>query len=138
MVSREPGRKGVIIFSDGDDRHSLTTRDAAMARVQASEAMLYAVGFGAGTTVSRLRNSLENYARSTGGRAFFPVRTRELDRVFGTIVSELSHQYVLSYTSTNHAQDGSWRNIKVQVRKGRYELRARRGYRAFGPPQAGR
>ncbi|HSC26944.1 MAG TPA: VWA domain-containing protein [Vicinamibacterales bacterium] len=138
MVSREQGRKGVIIFSDGDDRHSLTGRDAAMARVQASEAMLYAVGFGAGATVPRLRSGLEEYARSTGGLAFFPQRTQELDGIFGTIISELSHQYVLSYTSTNLAHDGSWRNIDVKVRKGSYDIRARRGYLAPGPVLAGR
>ena len=76
MVSREWGRKGVVIFSDGDDRHSLTPREIAMARVQASDAMLYTVGFGGGATVPALRGSLETYARSTGGRPFFP-KTRE-------------------------------------------------------------
>ena len=39
LVSREWGRKGVVIFSDGDDRHSLTRRDSATARVQASDAL---------------------------------------------------------------------------------------------------
>jgi VWFA-related protein len=138
LVSREWGRKGVVIFSDGDDRHSLTRRDAATARVQASDAMLYTVGFGAGATVPRLRDSLETYAKSTGGRAFFPRKATELDRVFEDIVTELANQYVLSYSSTNHKQDGSWRNIKVRVRKGKYDVRARRGYLAAGPQRAGR
>ncbi len=136
LVSREWGRKGVVLFSDGDDRNSLTHRDTAMARVQASDAMLYTVGFGSGATVPRLRGSLEDYARSTGGRAFFPRQASELDAVFDQIVSELANQYVLSYSSTNEKQDGQWRDIKVQVRTGRYDVRARRGYRATGPQQA--
>jgi Ca-activated chloride channel homolog len=138
MVSREFGRKGVVLFSDGDDRNSLTTRDAALARVQASDAMLYTIGFGAGAVVPRLRTSLEEYARATGGRAFFPREVADLDSVFDQIVAELSNQYVLSYSSTNDAADGTWRDIRVRVRSGNYDVRARRGYRAQGSQQAGR
>lgn len=138
LVSREWGRKGVVIFSDGDDRHSLTRRDAAMARVQASDAMLYTIGFGGGATVPQLRTSLETYARATGGRPFFPSDVGELDDVFDQIVAELANQYVLSYSSTNRKEDGAWRNIKVQVRKGNYDIRARRGYRASGRQQSER
>jgi VWFA-related protein len=137
LVSREWGRKGVVIFSDGDDRNSLTRRETAMGRVQASDAMLYTVGYGAGATVPQLRKSLETYARSTGGRPFFPVRVQELDTIFDDIVAELANQYVLSYSSTNMKRDGKWRDIKVQVRKRNYDVRARRGYRAIGPQQAG-
>lgn len=137
LVSREWGRKGVVIFSDGDDRNSLTRRETAMARVQASDAMLYTIGFGGGATVPGLRSSLESYARSTGGRPFFPRNAKDLDGVFDDIVTELANQYVLSYSPTNLKQDNSWRNIKVQVRKGKYNIRARRGYRAISQ-RAGR
>jgi VWFA-related protein len=136
LVSREWGRKGVVIFSDGDDRNSLTTRESAMARVQASDAMLYTIGFGGGATMPLLKSSLENYARSTGGRPFFPRQTGDLDGVFDEIVSELANQYVLSYSSTNLKQDSTWRNIKVQVRRGNYDIRARRGYRSQLPQRA--
>ena len=137
LVSKEWGRKGVVIFSDGDDRNSLTRREAAMARVQASDAMLYTIGFGAGATVPQLRSSLETYARSTGGRSFFPKQVVELDRVFDDIVAELANQYVLSYSSTNGKRDGKWRDIRVQIRKRNYDIRARRGYRAEGTQQTG-
>jgi Ca-activated chloride channel homolog len=138
MVSREWGRKGVVIFSDGDDKNSLTKRETAMARVQASDAMLYTIGFGGGVTLPLLRSSLEDYARSTGGRAFFPRQTRELDEIFDDIVSELANQYVLSYSPINLKQDSTWRDIKVQVRKGKFDIRARSGYRPQLPQRAGR
>ena len=138
LVSREWGRKGIVIFSDGDDRSSLTSREKATARVQASDAMLYTVGFGSGATVPELRTRLENYAKATGGRAFFPQRTQELDGAFDQIVAELANQYVLSYASTNFKQDNAWRAIKVRVRGGKYNIRARQGYRARGPQRAGR
>ena len=136
LVSKDWGRKGVVLFSDGDDRNSFTQRETAMARVQASDAMLYTIGFGGGSTVQQLRRSLENYAKSTGGRAFFPKQTKELDTVFDAIVAELANQYVLSYSPTNLKQDNAWRSIKVHVRKGRYDIRARRGYRATGLQRA--
>lgn len=138
LVSREWGRKGIVIFSDGDDRNSLTPRETATARVQASDAMLYTIGFGGGATVPGLRSRLESYAKATGGRAFFPQRPQELDEVFNQIVAELANQYVLSYSSTNLKQDNGWRNIKVHVRNGKYDVRARQGYRAHGPQRAGR
>jgi Ca-activated chloride channel family protein len=136
LVGRNPGRKGVVVFSDGDDRHSLTSADVAAARVQGGNAMLYTVGFGAGASVTTLRTRLEEYARATGGRAFFPRQTAELDRVFGDIVAELSNQYVLSYVSTNTRRDGGWRAIRVRVRTGKYDVRARRGYQAQAPLRA--
>jgi Ca-activated chloride channel homolog len=138
MVSRDWGRKGIVIFSDGDDRNSITPRETATARVQASDAMLYTVGFGGGANVPALRAKLEQYARDTGGRAFFPQRTQDLNRVFDEIVTELANQYVLSYSSTNLKQDNSWRSIKVRVKSGKYQVRARDGYLAQGPQRAGR
>ena len=138
LVSRDTGRKGIVIFSDGDDRNSLTRRETALSRVQASDAMLYTIGFGGGATVPQLRASLESYARATGGKAYFPRDTAELDAIFNEIVTELANQYVLSYSSTNSRQDGTWRNIKVKVRKGNYDIRARAGYRASGPQRAER
>jgi VWFA-related protein len=127
-----------VIFSDGDDRNSLTKRDTALARVQASDAMLYTIGFGGGSTVPQLRASLEGYARATGGKAYFPKNLTELDAIFTEIVTELSNQYVLSYSSTNARRDGTWRQITVKVRKGNYQIRARAGYRASGPQRAER
>jgi Ca-activated chloride channel family protein len=138
LVSRSPGRKGVLLFSDGDDRHSLTPPEAAAARVQSGNAMLYSIGFGAGASVPALRERLEQYARSTGGRAFYPGQAEELGAVFGQVITELSNQYVLSYVSSNPRTDGAWRSIRVRVRKGKYEIRARRGYQAVRPRGAGK
>ena len=138
MVSPERGRRGVIIFSDGEDRDSLTKRETAMSRVQSSDAMLFAVGFGRGSTIRALRSGLESYAQATGGRAFFPRNAGELGEAFDQIVTDLANQYVLSYSSTNQKQDGRWRSITVKVRDRKYEVRARAGYRALGPQKAGR
>jgi VWFA-related protein len=138
LVSRDAGRKGIVIFSDGDDRNSITSRDVATSRVQASDAMLYTVGFGAGASVPSLKQKLEDYARATGGRAFFPQRASDLNSVFDEIVAELANQYVLSYASTNEKQDDGWRDIKVRVKNAKYNVRARDGYRPHGLKRPGR
>jgi VWFA-related protein len=138
LVGREWGRKGVIIFSDGDDRNSLVKRDTAMTRVQASEAVLYTIGYGTGATVPELRRNLESYSRATGGQAYFPRDLDELDEAFDAVVAELANQYVLSYSPLNSEQHGKWRSIKVSVPKGKYAIKARSGYRLLGPQRAGR
>jgi VWFA-related protein len=138
LVGTKWGRKGVVIFSDGDDRNSLATRESVLDRVEGSDAMLYTVGFDSGALNPVLRQSLETYARSTGGRAFFPRHIRDLDDAFDRIVAELAHQYVLSYSPTNTDKDGGWRDIEVQLRERGCDVRARRGYRAAGPRQARR
>jgi len=138
LVSSDWGRKGIVIFSDGDDRNSITSRETATARVQASAAMLYTVGFGGGATVPGLKLKLEQYARDTGGRAFFPQRAEDLNRVFDEIVEELANQYVLSYSPTNQKQDNSWRRISVKVKNGKYDVRARDGYRVLNTKRTGR
>jgi Ca-activated chloride channel family protein len=130
LVDRSPGRKGVVVFSDGDDRHSLAGPDLAAARVQTGNAMLYAVGFGGAATVPSLRQRLERYAQSTGGRAFFAGATNELGPAFDAILLELSNQYVLSYMSTNTRMDGGWRSIRVRVTNGKHSVRTRAGYQA--------
>jgi Ca-activated chloride channel homolog len=138
LVSRDWGRKGIVIFSDGEDRSSLTPRETAARRVQESDAMLYTVGFGRVATVPALQRGLQDFARATGGRAFFPKSVADLDGAFDEIVAELAHQYVLSYSLTNLEHDDRWRTISVQVRGGDYDVRARQGYRLHGPTRSGR
>jgi VWFA-related protein len=138
LISQDWGRKGIILFSDGEDRNSLTSREAAARRVQESEAMLYTVGFGGAATVPALRRGLEDFARATGGRAFFPRNASDLDEVFDQIVAELAHQYVLSYALPGREQGQRWRQISVRVRSGKYDVRARQGYRLREEPPIGR
>jgi VWFA-related protein len=133
LVRPQRGRKGVVIFSDGDDRDSVARRETAMAAVQSSDAMLFTVAFGRGGNVPELKRGLETYARTSGGRAFFASTTKELDAVFGEIVQELANQYVLSYTPPATSKAGAWHALEVTVRGRGYHVRAREGYRRAAP-----
>jgi len=63
----------------------------------------------------------------SGGRTEIVAGTRNLDPATAGIAGELSQQYYLGYVSTR-PKDGRWHNINVQVRRGTYTVRARRGF----------
>jgi VWFA-related protein len=84
-----------------------------------------------------LRSVLTRIAETTGGQAFFPSGTKELDRVYSRVLAEVRAQYTLGYLSTNTQADGSWREVEVTVRRpgsGRVRIRARKGYYALYRP----
>jgi Ca-activated chloride channel family protein len=127
LVGERAGRRGIIIFSDGDDRHSVGRRDESLRRIEEGQVVIYTVGFGDGAS-AQFRATLQAFAEASGGRAYFPRRAEDLDAAFGAILDELSHQYILSYVSTA-PPDGSWRTLEIRACDG-CQVRAREGYRA--------
>ncbi len=71
--------------------------------------------------------SLERFSRATGGKAFFINQAEELKTVLREIKKELSHQYILGYTSYRN-QENEYREIKVITSKKKYKVRTREGY----------
>jgi VWFA-related protein len=130
LVGQKAGRRGIIIFSDGDDRHSVGRRDESLRRIEEGQIVIYTVGFGDGAS-AEFRQTLQAFAEASGGRAYFPRRAEDLDAAFGSILDELSHQYILSYVSTA-PPDGSWRTLEIRACDG-CQVRAREGYRAAEP-----
>ena len=90
-----PGRRTLVILSDGADQTSrLTFEDALRAAFQA-EAAVYAISttrFGAEIDHEG-DNALKQIAHSTGGRVYFPYSTRDLTKAFRAINEELRNQY---------------------------------------------
>ncbi len=71
--------------------------------------------------------ALRMLSDDSGGRTEIVEGARNLDQATSGIASELSQQYFLGYVSTR-PKDGRWHDITVQVRRGSYQVRARRGY----------
>jgi len=132
IVGKQPGRRALVVFTDGEDRNSVSTIKRVETRLETSDATIYTIGLGRSVSNPALAASLEQIAATSGGRAFIVGTVTELDKVFGEIVEELSHQYLLSYASSNEARDGSWRTIQVEVTDKRLRVRHRQGYRAPG------
>jgi len=130
LVGQKAGRRGIIIFSDGDDRHSVGRRDESLRRIEEGQVVIYTVGFGDGAS-AQFRDTLKAFAEASGGRAYFPRKAEDLDAAFDAILDELSHQYILSYVSTA-PPDGSWRTLQIHACEG-CQVRAREGYRAAEP-----
>jgi Ca-activated chloride channel family protein len=130
LVGKQPGRRALVLFTDGEDQSSVATIPRVKQRMETSDATVYTIGLGRGARESTLKDILEQLAAMSGGRAFVTERIEKLDDAFSAIVEELSNQYLLAYIPSNQRRDGSWRQIEVDLPGQKYIVRARRGYRA--------
>jgi Ca-activated chloride channel family protein len=132
-VGRQPGRRALVVFSDGEDQNSVATLQRVQSRLERSDATIYTIGLGRSVRDHVLAQVLAQMSDMSGGRSFLIDRVDELEAVFADIVEELSNQYLLSYASSNDRRDGTWRRIRVDVTGADYKVRHRQGYRAPGP-----
>ena len=130
LLSSQPGRRVLVVFSDGDDKTSHSTIRSVEQAVRASDATLFMVALGGGVRNAALKSNIERLVDMSGGRALFVERSDELDGPFSEILEELSNQYLIGYESTNSKRDGAWRQITVELPKHEYDVRARQGYNA--------
>jgi Ca-activated chloride channel homolog len=133
VLGQQLTRRGVVVFTDGEDTASHTTVEAVEQRAETSDAVMYLIGHGQALTCTDLRDLCKRLANKSGGRAFFPKRPEQMREAFETILEELSSQYLLAYQPRQDHPDGKWHRIRVEVRDGHYDVRTRQGYR-HGPP----
>jgi Ca-activated chloride channel homolog len=139
-VADTPGRKVLVIFTDGDDTTSQVLPREVLRLVRSSDTVIYPVAFpgenGAHTPEgARARSFLSSLAELSGGRVFEPTASRELAGIYQSILDELGTQYLLGYVSDNPKRDGKFRKITVEVKGKRLKLRHRPGYDApLDPP----
>jgi hypothetical protein len=74
------------------------------------------------------QDSLASLAEDTGGKAFFDAN--EFGDVFERVVSDTSIYYLIGYSSTNLAQDGRFRRIRITTKRPDVKLEYRAGYYA--------
>ncbi len=131
-VGKQPGRRAIVVFSDGEDQNSVATLKRVETRLETSDATIYTIGLGKSVRDRDLAQVMARMSQMSGGRAFLIDSIDELDKVFADIVEELSNQYLLSYASSNDARDGTWRKITVELNGLSHQVRHRQGYRAGG------
>jgi len=132
MLGKQPGRRAIVIFSDGEDQGSHASIADVERRLQASDVTLYMIGQGRGVEVAALKTVMQRLVEPTGGRALFNESIDQLHNAFTDLLEELSNQYLLGYESSNARRDDTFRKITVQV-DGQPRVRARQGYRATAP-----
>src|SRR5215468_6855477 len=131
--SAEHTRRAIILLTDGDDTSSKMKMHEAIERAQKADALIYAIGIGDRYTFNVDEGSLRKIAEQTGGRAYFPRNERDLRDSFVQIQRDLREQYLVAYSPSNKAHDGSYRKIEIQItspelRQQNLKLNYRSGY----------
>jgi VWFA-related protein len=124
-------RRMIIVISDGDDNRSEHSREEALAMAQWAEVTIFAISTNRSGAEQKGDKVLKRLAQETGGRAFFPFEANDLAEDFRAIGRDLRTQFLISYTSTNTARDGSYRHVEVDPVDKSLHVRAKSGYFAY-------
>jgi len=136
-------KKALLLISDGEDNASRYNFETALAALRKSDVVLYAIGLldepeqrgGIFRKVpeSKVKETLTRFAQATGGQAYFPKSVDEVDQLCRSIAHDLRNQYMIGYSSSNNAAEGSWRRISDRLTDRmapRFTVRAKPGYYA--------
>lgn len=139
-----PGRRVLLLVTDGEDTYSRASIRDAIDIAQRTETTIFAIstkagflatvpGVEAGQVADKKDRDLLTLAEETGGTAFFTGDMLSLERSFTRISNELRAQYLVTYDPTNKKYDGTFRKIDVKLADGHGNLKVRtkRGYKAI-------
>jgi len=127
-------KKVLVVITDGNDNSSDITLDQLLRQSQNSEVLIYAIGLlneeEAGEAKSA-KKALKALTEASGGLDYYPKSISDVQEITPRVAHEIRNQYILGYTSSNQALDGTFRQIKVTVTGfGRPTVRTRNGYYA--------
>jgi Ca-activated chloride channel homolog len=117
------GRRALVVLSDGSDRYSRATAEAALERARRSDVIVYPIALG-----SPPSSFFTDVASITGGRAYYLRDTSQLPDTLRRVARELRFQYLLGYVPPPAAGAAEWRRITVSVKRPGVTVRAREGY----------
>jgi VWFA-related protein len=120
------GKRAILLISTGANTMGQSTLDDTLKRIKVSDATIFSVGVAeaeyqraeiySGSSVSYLhsKNILDNFARMTGGTAWFPRFEGEIPEIFRSVATFLRSQYRIGFSS-NLAKDGKYHKLKVEI-----------------------
>jgi Ca-activated chloride channel homolog len=130
-AGQRPGRKVIVVFSNGPDNSSMVPPEDVAELAQSAGIPIYMIS----TTAAQLEPVstavFERMSAATGGKAYFAKSWRDEKKAFAAIRDDLAHLYSFSYYPKPNPNRG-WRAIKVQLAgEGlkKYHIRTRNGYR---------
>ncbi len=142
-LERHQGRRVLILLSDGVDIESVLSIEDVLWKAERSQSAVYWIRLqeaGAPAVVARMSAwrgpedhrrelaGLSRLVRRSGGRVVDLSRIEDAPTAFGEILAELREQYVLGYYPSVDLDDGSWHQVRVNVRGLGYRVRTREGY----------
>jgi Ca-activated chloride channel family protein len=141
-----PGRRVIVLITDGDDTFSRAELNDAIDIAQRTETTIFGIstkagflgsvpGVEAGTVKDKGDKLLTQLCERTGGEAFFTGDMIALERAFTRISQELRSQYIVTYRPQNQNYDGRERKIEVRLRDpekaNKLKVRTKTNYRAI-------
>ena len=129
--ARQPGRKVIVVFSNGPDNASVVPPEDVAELAQSVGIPVYMVS----TAEARLEPIstavFERMSAATGGKAYFAKNWRDEKKAFASIRNDLGHLYSISYYPAANPNHG-WRTLNVKLvgqNAKKYHIRTRSGYR---------
>ena len=96
-----PGRKAIVVLTDGVDTESAPLLDDAIAQAQKLGVPVYTIGLG----TEAQADTLQRLSFLTGGSYLEAPTAQELNDRFETVSDQLRQQYLITYTSAARADD---------------------------------
>jgi VWFA-related protein len=124
IMSRQQGRKALIIMSDGGENGSDATLQESIDAAHKADTMIYSILFGG----TEGRSILQRLSKETGGGYFEVTKKFTIDQVFGAIEDELRSQYNLGYVSDIPVRISEFRKLQLTVKEKGYTVQARDRY----------
>jgi Ca-activated chloride channel family protein len=106
-----PGRKAIILFTDGDDTWSTATMRTTLCKAPELEALIYPIHYGSSAST----NYLQALASETGGRFYQADDIATIKRSFAAVAEELRRQYNVGYYPKTTSSRPLPRRIRVEV-----------------------
>ncbi len=137
-------KRAVLVISDGQDNSSRYTFGELRKMLKETDVLIYAIGINDGGDLNSGLGAggqaiLEELASVSGGKAFFPNTSADMNDIFERIAIELRHQYSIGYRPSNFTNDGKYHKLKVKVTPPRglprLTVRSKDGYYATTQPR---
>jgi VWFA-related protein len=133
-------KKVVFVITDGNDTASTQfTLEQLVQKAHESEVLLYFVGLLSEEDkreAKKAKRAMDALAKASGGTSVFPESLSEVEEIALAMAHEIRNQYIITYTPTNPALDGTFRSIKVVANgPNRPSVRTRTGY--YATPSTG-
>ncbi len=127
-LAGRPGKKVIVVFTDGSDNCSVLTTEAAILRAKSAGIPIYTIAQGSALQHPDLLRQLATVSKTTGGVAFAIHNPSEIRAVFESVSEDLMHGYLVTFQPPP-AEGHTWHPIEVTLQnmKGR-KVRAREGY----------
>jgi Ca-activated chloride channel family protein len=128
-----PGRRVIVIVSDGVDTTSRADFDMTMQRALTDDCQIYVVQTGlyenANVRALAAERRMQEFSAQTGGAVYVPKSADDLDSAFAQISADLAQQYILSYYPAQDKRDGKYHLIAIKVKtRPNARVRARKGF----------